>query len=212
MRPPGRRLALIGFAAAAYLIGLWPTRFVLGVGLDAFGNPPYRGVGILIPHALFYSTLPAIFCLAAWSILARQRWLPPMSFSRSGRRVLVWGAAGGVLAIAVTLGYVFGTGGTTHAPEIDPWLMAGNVVSNFYEELIFRGFILVALSTALGFWPAAILSSLAFGSVHTQFPLELQALVGLLGFVWSLGARYARSLLAPYLSHMLLDWVVDPIL
>ena len=99
-----------------------------------------------------------------------------------------------------------------HAPTVDPWLMAGNLFSNFFEELIFRGFILVALAAALGFWPAAILSSIGFGAVHTQFPLELQSLIGLVGLVWCIIAARAKSILAPYISHMLLDWVADPIL
>jgi len=33
-----------------------------------------------------------------------------------------------------------------------------------YEEFVFRGFLLAALTAVFGFWPAAILSSLAFGA------------------------------------------------
>lgn len=207
----GQRLALVLTAGAAYAIGFWPTWYVRDAVLSAFGMPAYEGVWILIPHVFLYSTLSAVFCLIAWLALQRAKWLPAPSFALSGR-VLAWGVAGGVLALVMTLGLVLGTGGQTHAPHIDPWLMGANLFSNFFEEFIFRGFILVALTAALGFWPAALLSSIAFGATHTQYPVELQALIATIGVIWALGARYAKSLLAPYLSHMLLDWVVDPIL
>jgi membrane protease YdiL (CAAX protease family) len=48
--------------------------------------------------------------------------------------------------------------------------------------------------------------------VHTQYPIELQVLVGLMGFVWCLIAARTKSLLAPYISHMTLDWLIDPFL
>ena len=35
-----------------------------------------------------------------------------------------------------------------------------------YEEFVFRGFLLAALTAVFGFWPAAILSSLAFGAAY----------------------------------------------
>lgn len=85
-------------------------------------------------------------------------------------------------------------------------------ILKFFEELICRGFLLAALAAALGFWPAAILSSIAFGAVHTQFPFAIQVLVGVAGFAWCLVAARAKSLLAPYISHMTLDWLIDPFL
>jgi CAAX protease family protein len=36
----------------------------------------------------------------------------------------------------------------------------------FFEEFAFRGYLLLALSEAIGFWPAAVISSLAFGYTH----------------------------------------------
>lgn len=208
-----QRAALVLFAGAAYVVGFWPTWFVRDAVLAHFGMPAYEGVWILIPHAFLYSTLPALVCALAWMLLHRLRWLGTPSFALNGGVILL-GLIGGVVALAATFGVIYATGqgGAVHAPQVDPWLMAGNFVSNFYEELIFRGFILVALTAAFGLWPAAILSGIAFGAVHTQFPVELQVLIGVIGVVWALVAARAQSILAPYISHMLLDWVADPLL
>lgn len=212
-RSIAQRAILVLLGGAAYAVGFWPTWFVRDAVLGQFGFPAYEDVWILIPHAFLYSTLPALFCALAWALLHRLRWLDAPSFALNGR-VLLLGLIGGVVALVVTFGVIYATGkgGAVHAAEIDPWLMAGNFVSNFYEELIFRGFILVTLTAALGFWPAALLSGIAFGAVHTQFPVELQVLIGVIGFFWALIAARAKSILAPYISHMLLDWVADPFL
>lgn len=208
-----QRGVLVAAAAAVFASGLWPAWAVRDAVLSHFGMPAYEGVWILIPHALLYITLPAILCALLWLVFARVRWLPAASLSFSFP-VIAWGILGGVIALGISVSALFasGQGSDFHAPVIDPWLMAGNLFSNFFEELIFRGFILVALAAALGFWPAAILSSLAFGAVHTQFPLALQALVALIGFIWCLVGASAKSLLAPYIAHMTLDWLIDPFL
>lgn len=208
-----QRLILVLLGVAAFAIGLWPTWLVRDAALARFGMPAYEGVWILIPHALLYSTLSALFCALTWLLLQRVRWLDAPSFALNGK-VVIWGVIGAAVALASSFGVIFATGqgSAVHAPEIDPWLMAGNVFSNFFEELVFRGFILAALTAALGFWPAAVLSSMAFGAVHTQFPLELQILIGLIGLMWCLVLSRAKSLLAPYISHMLLDWAADPFL
>lgn len=209
----GKRAALVALAICAFLVGLWPTWFVRDAVLTQLGMPAYEGVWILIPHALLYSTLAAAFCAIVWLLLVRARWLAPPSFAISGR-AFIWGLIGGVLAIAITIGTLYATGqaGAFHEPRVDPWLMAGNAFSNFFEEFIFRGFILAALVAAFGFWPAAIVSSIAFGAVHSQYPLELQVLVGAVGFVWCVVLSRAKSLIAPYVSHMTLDWLIDPVL
>lgn len=208
-----RRGTLIAAAAAAYLIGFWPTWWFRDLVLQAFDNPPYEGLWILIPHLLLYSTLPALFCLAAWSVLARLGWMPALRlslrFSTFG-----WGVGAGLVSIAVLVVFFFATGqaGAFHAPRLNPWIATANIFSNFYEEYVFRGFILAALSAALGFWPAAVISSLAFGATHTQYPLSLQALIAVLAVLWAWAGKRSGGLLAPYTAHMTLDWLIDPIL
>ena len=209
----GQRGALVGAAAVAYLIGFWPTWWVRDTVLGAFDNPAYQGIWILIPHVFLYSTLPAVFCLAAWSVLARAGWMPGMRFSLR-LSSLGWGLGAGLVSIAVLVGFfvVTGQAGAFHEPRLNPWIMAANIFSNFYEEYVFRGFILVALTAALGFWPAAIISSIAFGATHAQYPLELQALIAVLAVLWAWVGKRSGGLLAPYTAHMTLDWLIDPIL
>ena len=208
-----QRGVLIGAAVAAYLAGLWPTWWVRDSVLGAFGNPPYEGIWILIPHLLLYGTLQALFCLVAWNILARKQWMPALRLSPR-LPTLAWGVGIGLLSVAIVVAFFYATGqaGAFHAPRVNPWIMTANIFSNFYEEYVFRGFILAALTAALGFWPAAILSSVAFGATHSQYPLSLQALIAVVAVLWAWTGRRSGGLLAPYTAHMTVDWIVDPIL
>lgn len=208
-----RRAALTLLAAAAFAVGLWPSWALRDRVLAHFDNPPYEGVWILIPHALLYSTLAALFCAIVWVLLARARWIEAPRFALNGG-VVLWGVAGGLVSVGLTIAALFAMGqaGAFHAPSVDPWLMGANAFSNFFEEFIFRGFILVALTAAFGFWPAAILSSIGFAAMHSQYPLPLQALIGTMGLLWCLVAVRAKSLLSPYIAHTLLDWLLDPFL
>lgn len=208
-----QRSALVAAAIAAYLIGFWPTWRLRDAVLSAFSNPPYEGVWILIPHVFLYSTLQALFCLAAWTLLARLQWLPALKLSPR-LSTLGWGLAAGLVSVVAVVAFFYATGqaGAFHAPRVNPWIAGANIFSNFYEEYVFRGFILAALTAALGFWPAAIISSLAFGATHTQYPLELQALIAALAVLWAWVGKRAGSLLAPYTAHMTLDWLIDPVL
>ncbi len=210
---PARRLTLVALVIAAYLIGFWPTWCLRDTVLGHFGMPAYEGMWILIPHAFLYSTLSAAFCGLCWFVLVRIGWLKPPSFALSLKTILL-GIAAGAAALTLLVGYLYftGQGNAFHEPDIDPWIMGGNVFSNFFEEFIFRGFMLVALTAAFGFWPAAVLSSIAFGAVHTQFPIELQALTGVMGLGWAIAWRWSKSLLAPFIGHMTLDWIIAPLL
>lgn len=212
MTLPQRGL-LLAAATSAYLVGFWPSWRVRDLALGAFDNPPYEGVWILIPHLFLYSTLQALVCVALWSVLARRGWMPALRLS-PGKPALGWGLAAGLASAATVVAFflAIGQAGAFHAPRVNAWLAVANVFSNFYEEYVFRGFILAALTAALGFWPAALLSSLAFGATHTQYPLALQALIAVLAVLWAWVARRSANLLAPYTAHMTLDWLVDPIL
>ncbi|MGH9354931.1 MAG: lysostaphin resistance A-like protein [Terriglobia bacterium] len=51
------------------------------------------------------------------------------------------------------------------------WALAFLVVG-FFEEFFFRGYALYTLASGMGFWPAAIVLSVAFGLVHLHNPGE----------------------------------------
>ena len=206
-----RRTFLVAAAVAAYLAGFWPSWFVRDAVLQAFGNPPYQGLWLLIPHLFLYSTLQALFCLASWTWLVRLGWLAPLRLSPR-RHTFGWGLAAGAISIVAVIVYFVGSGqgDVFHAPRVDAWNVVANVFSNFLEEYVFRGFILAALAAALGFWPAAVLSSLAFAATHTQYPLGLQATIAAIALLWAWSGRRGGGLLAPYTAHMTLDWGIDP--
>lgn len=208
-----RRATLVALAGAALWMGFQPSWFVRDTVLRAFGNPPYEGVWLLIPHVFLYSTLGALFCFVAWTLLVRARWLQPVSLAVSGR-VLGWGVAAGIVSVAILVAYFFATGQAAafHAARINPWLVVANLFSNFFEEYVFRGFILAALSAALGWWPAAVVSSVAFAAVHSQYSLSLQAMIAVTSLLWAWAGRRTGSLLTPYAAHMTLDWLIDPFL
>lgn len=78
----------------------------------------------------------------------------------------------------------------------------------FYEELVFRGFLLTRLRRALGHWWAAILvSSVLFASLHvfTQQPITAVPLLGV-AVAWSLFTVWRRSLVPGIVGHMLFDF------
>ncbi len=179
--------------------------------LTQFGKPAYEGVWILIPHMFLYSTLTAAVAMTAWLVFSRmglvaRPWFAGLTVKTATAAVLV-----GLTLAAVSLGYIgYAMPQAMHEFRFDPWVAGGNLFSNLFEEIIFRGFMLAALAAVFGFWPGAILSSVAFAAVHSQYPLDLQILVGLGGLAWCWLARISNSVWAPFVSHTVLDLVVDP--
>ena len=197
-----------------YGSGFWPGRLVLRGGLNALGNPEYAGLrGIFLPHLLLYSTLMAAISALLWWALVVARVLPPPEFGNV-RVSAVTGLVGGVVGLALTLLVVLAAlpAGTIHWIAPDPWKIAGNVFSNFYEEFVFRGFVLVALRRVAGFWPAALLSSAMWAFTHVQYPMVIQLtiLVVGVGFCWIM--KRAGSLWAPYVAHEVLDVIGDSLI
>jgi uncharacterized protein len=79
----------------------------------------------------------------------------------------------------------------------------------FFEEYAFRGYALFTLTTGMTFWPAALLSSAIFGSVHLGNSGEsyLGALsAGLIGLLFCLLLRKTGSLWMPVGFHAAWDW------
>src|SRR5262245_65945201 len=107
--PLTQRGTLIAVAVAAYLIGFWPAWWLRDLVLRAFNNPPYEGVWILVPHLFLYTTLQALFCLAAWTVLARLQWMPALRLSPR-LSTFGWGLAAGLVSIAVLVAFFFATG------------------------------------------------------------------------------------------------------
>lgn len=97
-------------------------------------------------------------------------------------------------------------------PHPDWPVMFANLVSNFYEEFIFRGVILGLLLKVLDgqrTWLAAVLSAVLFCQGHHHYPAALLTAVFVAGLTWAwLTIRY-RSLWPAWVSHTLADWIID---
>jgi CAAX protease family protein len=78
-----------------------------------------------------------------------------------------------VLLIAGMGGYFLGpmAGGARVFLSAGSWLAVFLTVG-LAEEFVFRGYLLTTLSAGMGFWPASIVLSLAFGAVHLGNPGE----------------------------------------
>ncbi|PYU25505.1 MAG: hypothetical protein DMG32_12100 [Acidobacteria bacterium] len=90
---------------------------------------------------------------------------------------LLWGIvaiSALMLVIRMLGGYSFGT---VDLPPSDAaryaleWFAAFFLVG-VYEEFFFRGYLQFTLTSGMGFWPAALLLSCAFGAVHWRNPGE----------------------------------------
>ena len=89
----------------------------------------------------------------------------------------LWGIAAMsalMLVIRALGGYSFGTVDLSRADVARyaiEWAAAFFLVG-LYEEFFFRGYLQFTLTSGIGFWPAALLLSLAFGAVHLHNPGE----------------------------------------
>lgn len=206
----GARASLLAAAAAVYLIGLWPTWWVRDTVLRAADFPAYAGLWKFLPHLLLYSTLPALAAGVAWIAFARAGVIdaPPLGKGHRPLGKILIGAFGAIALVLVVL-IATGQGSAIRWIDPDPWSIAGNVFSNFYEEFIFRGFLLAALAAVIGFLPAAVVTSALWAATHTQYPLSLQVTIFAVGVLLAWVAQSARTLWAPWGAHMIMDVVLD---
>jgi membrane protease YdiL (CAAX protease family) len=206
----GARASLLAAAAVVYLIGLWPTWWLRDTVLRAAGFPAYAGLWKFLPHLLLYSTLPALAAGVAWIAFARAGVIDGPLLGKGNRplgKLLIVGF--GVIPLVLGVLVATGQGSAIRWIDPDPWSIAGNVFSNFYEEFIFRGFLLAAFTAVIGFLPAAAVTSALWAATHTQYPLSLQVTIFAVGFALAWLAQSARTIWAPYGAHMIMDVVLD---
>jgi membrane protease YdiL (CAAX protease family) len=124
------------------------------------------------------------------------------------RRYFRHGAAWGFGEISVLVVLISGVGGYALGSLIDnggipgillsaiSWL-AVFVMVGLAEEFVFRGYLLKTLSEGMGFWPASLVLSIAFGAVHYGNPGENPiglATVVLVGLFFCLTVRRTGNL------------------
>jgi exosortase E/protease (VPEID-CTERM system) len=186
-------------AAAAYLAPL----------LAALGTALVTGMWSDGPLDLWYGARIAAAVLA---LLLVRRFLPRLSFSRS------WVPA--LLAVAASAIWIAWAGGERPGPaellarmgSTGRWTwiatrVAGScLVIPLIEELAFRGFLLPwlvspdfeSVSPRMWTWPAVILSSLAFGTLHQEFLVGTAA-----GLLFAAARLYRGRLGDAVLAHVI---------
>lgn len=166
----------------------------------------------------------ATFCvpvfLATWImglIERRSAWSYGLADPRAIRHFL-WGAFWGFVLLSGIVGLLVVTGhlsfegtalsGTTALRFAIEWAI-GFMLVGIGEEMAFRGYLQVALMRSVGFWPAAILLSLAFGALHMVNAGEGligELTAGLAGFVFCYSLWRTGSLCWAIGAHMSWDW------
>jgi uncharacterized protein len=161
------------------------------LGLPLRVNPQDMTPGpIFLQEALLF--LAALAAAAALGLVeGRSAGDYGLPWRRALRGYFWQGAMWGLAEISVVVvliagmgGYIFGSmaGGAQVALSAATWLAVFVMVA-LAEEYVFRGYLLTTLSGGMGFWPASILLSLAFGAVHLGNPGERENPIGLLTVV-----------------------------
>ena len=117
-----------------------------------------------------------------------------------------------LVAASHLAGAISFTEGTPQGPLI--WLYAIGyalffVAAALLEEFSCRGYLLFTLTTGMGFWPAAVLSSMLFGALHRANPGE--TLFGcfsaaVFGFLFCVMLRRTGNLWMPTGFHAAYNW------
>lgn len=229
----GWRLLLLAAALGAWRLGFYElTPWVQRVsGFERVVDPDLRTV---LGHWLFWQLPGVVPCVLVWILGARFGLMPSLraAFGTGGssRRVVTQGlmATAVLLAITVALGGALGGRFGFH-PDFAK--MAGDLVSNMYEEIVHRGLLFAAfygvaagatfpvgkttgeeplhrMGTLLG----TVGSSIVFALGHTQYSLPLRVVLGVISVVFVWPWARARSLWAPWIPHTLGDVIGDTIL
>jgi len=206
-----------GWGFAFYLAMLYPLQFVASrwigsLSLDASGlwSMMLDEFGVLVA-----AVVPAF-------ILARVEKRPWSVYGLPARQAfgkLFWvGALWGFASITLLLGTMYGLRlfdvahlalhGVRIARFAAFWAVFFLLVG-FFEEFLLRGYSQFTLTRAIGFWPAAVLLSCAFGLIHLQNAGEQwMGLVAaaVIGFFFCLTLRRTGSLWFAVGFHMAWDW------
>lgn len=188
-----------------------------------------RDLSVLLGHWIFGQLPRVLLCVAVWLAGSRLGLMPslPASLTSGGswRRVVVSGLAASAVLLVLTVGIGVAAGGKL---GFHPYFtkMAGDLVSNMYEEIVYRGLMFCAFygAAAAATFPLAgapsragvaagvIGSSLVFALGHEQYAPALRVVVGVVSTVFAYPWVRARSLWAPWIAHMLVDVVGDSII
>jgi membrane protease YdiL (CAAX protease family) len=195
-------------AIVALSIALNPLNRQFGVWLR---DEVVMGVPFWLDHLFFMVTLMVVvWGLIGFLILGPRG----LALGRPDRPKEAWlaGLLTGLGLTTLVLVVLAALGALVMDPQPNWPVLFANLVSNLYEEFIYRGVILGLLLKVLDgrhSWLAAALSAALFTQGHLHYPVALVALVFVAGLTWAwLTIRY-RSLWPAWFSHTLADWIIE---
>jgi uncharacterized protein len=171
---------------------------------------------------LYFTLIFFVLCLAVTYVF--RRWIDRKSFISLGLDYAGYGrdaVAGGMLSIFIVGVSCLLLKGTGHLKWMDiifdpkaMFLAFGNIlIVAFYEELIFRGYILNNLLASFPKWLALLISALLFMFFHWNsvgfFPMVNMLIVGL---ILGLDYVYTRNLWFPICFHAGLIFMEGPVM
>jgi membrane protease YdiL (CAAX protease family) len=126
----------------------------------------------------------------------------------------LWGfiLISGLVGLLYVLGFLSFDGLLLHGSTVAVdalWLGLGFLLVGLTEEIGTRGYLLSTLARGIGFWPAAVLTSIAFGALHLANPGEGPYgafIAGLAGFVFCVTLYRTGSLWWGIGAHLAWDW------
>ena len=211
----GWRLLIFAAIIAVFLAALH-----YGGKLLSHGQPPPHGfsmTGIIIGEAIVF----LLFLIVSW-IMAKIEDRTIGDYGLPARKAFqkeFWqGAIIGFVAMTILLGTLRGLGVfyfgkfALHGGELAKYAALWGIVFllvGFTEEFAARGYALFTLTTGVGFWPAALVLSIAFGALHLGNGGEdwIGALAaGSAGFLFCFVLRRTGDLWMAIGFHAAWDW------
>src|SRR5271156_379314 len=181
---------------------------------------PDKDMHAVSPQILTEATLLLALFIATW-VMSRIEKRPVLSYGLTDSRMVrrfFFGLAVGLLSISALVGALW----TTHLLVFDGRVLSGaaiwkyaalwaalDLLVAFFEEGLFRGYLLYTLTRGLNFWWAALITSVLFGAAHGhnagESPLGLiTAAVG--GLVFCLSLWLTGSLWWAIGMHTGMNW------
>jgi membrane protease YdiL (CAAX protease family) len=194
--------------------------------LAGYDNIQDKDIKVLVHHWLLGDLPRTILCVGVWLVAYRFGLMPSLfkSLTSGGswKRVVITG----IIGTAIMMAIIIGTGIAAEGKfGFFPYYtkMAGDVVSNMYEEIIYRGLIFNSLYgvfaatsfsldgklSRIGMIAAAIGSSFIFGYSHSQYPVAFRVIIGTGAIVFCYQWVKSRSLWSTWMSHTLVDIITD---
>jgi membrane protease YdiL (CAAX protease family) len=165
---------------------------------------------ILLNH--FFIVLEGFILFIVYYFFRRNKKIDGFNVCGRNKNSIKIGIAVGVLIFLTTIpvGLYFGM-------KISPYFNLVNGLSNLFsnaaEEVIYRGIIFVAvLSLFRPTWISIVISGVAFGLGHWDLPYLFQAYIAVVGAILALTYVKTKSLVAPYIAHMIADLLADSFL